>query len=338
LTQSDKQRGWLRFGLGTGIVLMLALFFYLSQTSLASVRENPDYQFDPSRVDLGPSHPDWLATSSLKRAFFSSYLRAAGPAFSLLDEEAIAAFEVRLKTSPGIERVVARPRLPHSMDLDLTLRRPTAATVDQGGRLWLLAEDGMPLPLRRDAEVLELEQDLAPLRLAHGALELPGAEREWSRDLCPFGLPLLFGGLALDVQVPARESGRRHPAEGAQIAALVQNQVLPLLRQRWPDLPPFLGVDISNGGLRLLMAQAEYRLVFLDPLGRPVYLSWGHSPTTPYAEILWQDKARNLKRLLEAWPGLKGIRWADLRWSQSWQGHLESRVPSQGAKDGRKTR
>ena len=338
MTGSDRQRGWLRLGVGTAIVALLAFFFYLSQTSLASVRDNPDYRFDPRRVDLGKSHPDWLVTPSLKRAFFASYLHVCGPPFSLLDEEAIAAFESRLRTSPWIEKVVATPRLPHGMGLALTLRRPAAATVDPHGRLWLLAGDGMPLPLKPDEPVREWEHRLAPLRLVRGPLALPGEERVWSPDQRPFGLPLLFGGLALDVRVPARESGRRHSAEGAQIAALVRKRVLPELRRRWPDLPPFLGVDISNAGLRLLMAQAEYRLILLDPQGRPVYLSWGHSPTTPYAEIPWQDKTRNLVRLLEAWPRLEGIRWADLRWSQSWQGHVESRSEGRQERGSQKVR
>ncbi len=338
MTERDQQRGSLKIALGVGLVMALALFFYLSGTSLASFRDDTQYRFDPRRVDLGRSHPEWLREAPLKVAFFASYLQVAGPTFSLLDEEAVAAFEKRLKTSPWIEAVQAVPVLPHSMNLDLTLRRPAAATVDRRGRLWLLAEDGMPLPLVRGAEVSRLERALAPLRLSGGPLALPDGEPTWDPSIRPLGFPLLFGGIPLDVRVPAGETGRSLPAAGAQIAGLVRNRVLPRLRHRWSQLPAFLGVDISNGGYRLLGARAEYRLVFLDALGRPVYLSWGHSPTTAYVEIPWQDKARNFGRLLEAWPGLRGIRWGDLRWSQSWQKQVaprDGRVDEGGRVGGR---
>lgn len=319
--QRGGRRAGLGIGLGVGMVLVTALFVYIARSSMASVSGLPEYRFDPRRVDVGRSYPDWLVEPALKRAFFAAYLRAAGPAFSLLDDDAIADFETRLASCAWIERVQARPRLPHSMDLELILRRPAAAYVDQRGRLWALAEDGKPLPLEPGKGVRALEQQLGPLRLAQGPLALPGDERHWDAGMRPFGLPLLFGDAG-------RDGG--HASGGARIAALVRNRLLPTLRQRVTDLPPFLGVDISNGDLLLVADRAEYRLIFLDPLGRPVYLDWGHAPGSRYEVLPWQGKERLFRRLLEVWPHLKGIRRADLRFPNSWREQVSLRAGGNG--------
>ncbi|MEZ5988212.1 MAG: hypothetical protein R3F30_03660 [Planctomycetota bacterium] len=330
--QRARRSGYGLF-MGLALVGLAGLGFVVTRDSWAWVSAHPEYRFDPRRIDLGARRPAWMQREALAEAFFAAYLRAAGPPFSLHDDVALAGYERSVGASPWVHAVGLRRELPRTVRLELDLRQPVLAVLDTAGHLWLLAADGTPLPLERGQPGLaELEQELAARRRPDGGLALPDPAEVCTARPEPFGLPLVLGGPALDPRggLGDEAPGRRHAADAARIAALFEGEVRPYLTAAGVEVPPLLGVDASNCGYRRFLGRAEYRLVLLDPEGHPVYLDWGHAPGSPYPVLPWQDKARNLRRLLGGWPGLRGLDGGDLRFSRSWREQARLRDPEGG--------
>lgn len=286
------------------VCLALAgVIFFAGSRAVHWAKERRVWEFDPLRLRLVDSSPDWLAPA-MARAFYGSYASVAGEPFSLLEADLLRSWVERLRALPWVAQLEVEPLYPDRVRLDLELRRPQAAVAD-GASLRLIAADGTVLPLLAPDAVLTVDPAQRFEAAAAEAADLPPR---------PFDLPWLVGLAPLDTD---RDAARA----GAALVTEWRMEAEPLLR-RLVDrgaIPRLLAVQVENHGLRLDRAVSEYSLVLRSSDRRPVRVAWGHAPGGPFpSRIAIEDKVWILSKALQRFPGLRGVVSLDARYRTDW--------------------
>jgi len=193
-----------------------------------------------------------------------------------------------------------------SLPLEVALRRIRAQGVARKCR----AERLLPSQVRL---VLEIPRPVAFFRDPSGRAHLLDA---WGR-LLPFPLSGVKGALPCLEGLPRDPQARKEAFRaGAAVAWEVERSFLPALGGKFP----FLAVDLSNLGYRLLAdgERAEIRIVLAGADGHRVILEWDRSPFSPFGNIPLSKKIDVARKILARYPGFEGVLAADLRWELRW--------------------
>ncbi len=172
-----------------------------------------------------------------------------------------------------------------------------------------------------------------PVAFYRDSRERPHLLDGWGRVL-PFALSGVRGSLPELTGLPAGRKERKEAFRaGAAVAWQVEHSFLPALGAPLPGRAGFFlaAVDLSNLGYRLLAdgERAEIRLVLKCPDGHLVTLEWDRSPFSPYGNIPLAQKIEVARKILERFPGFKGVMGADLRWEHRWDQWLTLASPGE---------
>jgi hypothetical protein len=300
---------------------LLSFGIWLGRSALREARADDRFRFDPRCVDIDSQLPVWFDRAQA-RSFFEQYLGLAGEPFSLIEDEAFAAWLERVRDLPWVLGLHAERRLPDQVQLAFDLRRPRIYAQGPGRWISWVAEDGMLLPLlashvqsgeRERALWDELESGGAPFAVPAAGSEIPAPS--------PGTLPLLLG---IGEVLPGEEGVLRRSGV-ARIARTWAEELEPALRAKSREsawAPQLYGVDASNAAWQISRAKARHRLVLRSQDGRAVLAAWGHEPGARYEQIPSAEKLAVLLQILRSYPGLVGLHSLDLRFPQTWEQRL----------------
>jgi len=259
-------------------LLVLVVLLLLAQLSFWLGRGERLFLVDSSRLESFDL-PVWAPPFWKEEA--QKALRG-GSVFPVSDSQGLAEVEARIAALPFVEKVSpASRRFPRSIGAKVEMRRPVALVRTEGK---LYAVD------------------------AHAVL-LPGKPAEPGGGFA-FPLPTLTSQRGVFPQLPSRlgEAWNDPSVREGVAAALELDPIL--------DLRPgfrIVEIDLTNlGGLRNRL-ESEIAL----RTDRDVRILWGRSALSqPYGELAPEAKIANLVRVLEEYPGLKGVVELDLRFDR----------------------
>jgi hypothetical protein len=259
-----------------GGALALTLVFYLGRAATDAAARSPTFFVDPTRAALEEA-PPWLPPEWVAEA--QAALRGLPP-FSIFDSRGTEEAERALRGLNWVRSVEPAGRtFPRIARLRIRVRRPVAR-IEAGEGMTLLDDEGMLLPL-------------------------PGPEREV--HLPP--LPRLLATRGDLGEPPGVGAAWRDRRVKTGVAAAVE--VRPLVLRRGPSRVVAIDVTAADGkdgplaSPVVLLAEGGARILW----GRP-------AAERAFGELSTAAKLEALSRVEATYPGLAGVREADLRFDR----------------------
>lgn len=196
---------------------------------------------------------------------------------SVFDENIIQKIRAHYESSPWVKRVeLIERRLPNDLKIKLELRKPSVAVAGAKGQYYLVSQDAVRLP--GDYE------------------NLPAL---------PYQMPIISG-----VRANPPVAGEIWNDPGLNAALQVMTH---LEENKLVESLPVASIDVTNIGGRKDPRASE---IILVTTGR-VRIEWGRAPDTDkFGELPVAGKIKNLKTILEACPGLRGIRTVKIQFDE----------------------
>ncbi len=235
--------------------------------------------------------PTWVGDDLLVGILQDLQPRLTG-SIGIMDDAAAVLLETSLTDSPWVRSVSLRRRFPDRLVAELELRRPLLS-VHEGpdARLQCLVDaEGVCLP-----------------------------------PIAGIGLPrtLLANGVAA-----ALEFGKVHGDPRVRASALVAAEWREEIAPQVPGVPDLAEVDASNLNYVFLADSrwSEIRVGLAGRNGGMAYFGYGHPPGCAAPRVASGTKASVLRKVLESFPELKGLRGGDLRFQKRWRDWLIPRT------------
>lgn len=237
----------------------------------------PRYQINLEPLEVMAT-PDWLKGSELEQPVKQS-VRLSGKA-NIFDKELLPRLIAQYERNPWIAKVESVEKLyPNELNVKLEMRKPVVAVEYRRGD-------------RNYYYLIDRE-----------IVRLPGEYR--SVPQLPMVLPVVAG-----VRNSPPLAGEKWQDRGLRDAIAV---AVNLKQHKVYDKVEIARIDVTNSGGRVNKLESEVVLLTKNK----VAIQWGRSPETDkFGELSPEEKIKNLYRVLEVSPQLKGIKYVKIQFHQ----------------------
>lgn len=234
------------------------------------------------RVDIERA-PSWIDQSTFLALAEELETRLRGQV-GMRDEDRVERFRAFVAESPWLREVTLEPEYPDRFRVSVALRRPEARLIYSSGPAWLVDSEGVLIPAPRPGLFDRIELPV---------IEMPGTSISEA------------GAVSQDPRVLAAVSVAREWRE----------DVAP----EFPRGPKLVAVDPRNLGWQFIqdLTQSEILVGLRAADGQTVWFQSGRAARDG-GRLDGTVRAQVLRKILQRYPGLRGLASGDLRLRNTW--------------------